>query len=469
MKKFSDQIKDLENTLASKAARLEEIMTKATDEGRTLDDAEAEEFDGIEVEIKTINADLSRLKRLESLSASATPVTKEAGHSAAGAAAARVPGGMAITKAADKDEAFQGQNFTRMVIARTMSQLDRMNMAGDFLSPAEIAAQRWGKSNPKLVEVIRTGVAGHGSGSGEPGAELVALNATYTGDFINYLYAQTIYDRLPLRMIPANVTVKGQDGTATGYWVGENKPIPASKGDFSSVTLSPLKVAALAACSLELMRDSSPSAEMLIRDALVNAAAQRIDTTFLSATAASAGVSPAGMLNGVTAIGSIGDDGDSVRADIANLYAPFIAANNASGLAFVMNTALAKKLQLMRNALGQREFDGITQTGGTLEGDAAYTGDNVNSAHLILLKPSDIYKIDARGVEVALSNDATIEMDTAPTGEGDTPTAQSASMVSMFQAGMVALRVIAPINFAKRRSHAVQYINDAAYGTVASA
>lgn len=376
--------------------------------------------------------------------------------------------GIRFAGARERAEDFPGQNFTRMVIARTLSQVDRLNMAGDCPTPVEIAMKRWGMTNPKLVEVIRAGVAGHGSGSGEPGAELVALNSQFMGDFIEYLYSMTVYDRLPLQPVPANVTIKGQDGAATGYWVGENKPIPASKGDFSSVTLTPLKAAALATCSLELMRDSSPSAEMLIRNALVNAAAQRLDTTFLSADAAVSGVSPAGMLNGLTAFNSIGNDGDSVRADIKQLYAPFINAKNASGLAFVMNTSLGKSLQLMRNALGQREFDGITQNGGTLEGDTVYTGDNVNATHMLLVKPSDIYRIDQRGVEIALSQDATIEMDTAPTGEGDTPTAQSASTVNMFQAGMVALRVIAPINFAKRRSHAVQYISDATYGTVAS-
>ena len=32
---------------------------------------------------------------------------------------------------------------------------------------------------------------------------------------------------------------------------------------------------------------------------------------------------------------------------------------------------MAKALQLMRNALGQREFEGVTSSGGTLEGEGA--------------------------------------------------------------------------------------------------
>ena len=69
------------------------------------------------------------------------------------------------------------------------------------------------------------------------------------------LYAATVYDKLPLRRVPANVTIKGQDGANTGYWVGESKSIPASVADFSTVNLTPLKVGAITVSSNELLRD----------------------------------------------------------------------------------------------------------------------------------------------------------------------------------------------------------------------
>ena len=46
--------------------------------------------------------------------------------------------------------------------------------------------------------------------------------------------------------------------------------------DFSTVSLTPQKVAAIAVVSNELLRDSSPSAEMLVRDALAEASAQKV-------------------------------------------------------------------------------------------------------------------------------------------------------------------------------------------------
>jgi HK97 family phage major capsid protein len=216
--------------------------------------------------------------------------------------------------------------------------------------------------------------------------------------------------------------------------------------------------------SNELLRDSSPSAEQLIRDALVEASSQRIDTTFLSTSAAVAGVSPAGILNGVSALTTLGNDGVGVREDISQLYDPFFTAKNSSGLYLVMYSGLAKKVSLIVNALGQTEFGTLNAAGGTLLGDNVVTGDNVTAGHLILLKPSDIYKIGDMGVEVSISKEATIEQDSAPQGASDTPVAASATLMSMFQTESTAIKIVHPINFAKRRSTAVQYVSNAAYG-----
>lgn len=358
---IQDQIKRLTELRNQKAADQLKIQEKVASEGRTKDAEEREAFAGLAADIKMIDEELADLKGMEALQATqAVPaVSGSQGEAAKSRGALATGGAPAIHTNKEADEQFKGQNYTRMVIAKALGRLRDE-------SPIAVAHQRWGKSNPKLVEVIKAAVAGGGSGTGEWGAELVSLNGQYQGDFIDFLYAQTIYDRLPLREVPANVTIKGQDGAATGYWVGESKAIPVSKADFMSVNLTPLKVAAIAVVSNELLRDSSPSAELLVRDALVQASAQRIDQTFLSASAASAGVSPAGILNGLTPITSAGNDIADVIADVKALYAPFIAANNASGLQFVTTETLAKALGLMQNALGNFAFPGLTASGGTL-------------------------------------------------------------------------------------------------------
>lgn len=456
MKTIQDQIKDLRNTRAHKAAQMEEVAKKAIEEGRSMDAAEREEFDTLRDEIKQLDEDLARYEELEKLNVQkAAPVQQRKVES--DPAPARGP---TIIVNREADEKFKGQNYTRIVIAKALARLDEV-------SPVVVAEKRWGKSNPMLVEVVKAAVQGGGSATGQWGAELTQADTRFTGDFIEYLYSRTVFDQLAFREVPANVTIKGQDGAATGYWTGENQPIKVSKADFSTVNLTPLKVAALAVVSNELLRDSSPAAEQLVRDALVEACAQRIDSTVFSAAGAGSGA-PAGLLNGVVPIAATGLDADAVYDGIRSLYAPFIAAKNASGLVYVMNPARAKAISLLRNALGQKEFPDLGATGGLLDGDTVVTGDNINEAHVILLKPSDIWKIGDGGIEVSFSRDATIEQADDPTGETKEGTAMSKNLTSMFQTESTAIKVVRSINFAKRRASAVAYVGDASWGDSAS-
>ena len=455
-KTLADQIKDLENTRAVKMARLDELSQKSLDAGRGFDADEAEEFDELESEIKQIDTDHARYSRLMKMqAATAQPVDHSGQQKSVEKSINQGP--MILAKKADPDEKFKGQGFTRMVIAKALAR-------ETGVSPIVIAEKRWGKTHPNLVEFIKADVAGLGSGSGEAGAELV-VDTPYMGDFIEYLYGQTVYNQLSLREVPANVTIGEQDGAATGYWTGESKAIAVSKPDFNAINLSPLKVAALAVASKEWLRDSNWSAEALVRDALVEAAAQRIDATFISNTAASAGVSPAGILNNISATTSAGTDGDAVANDLKELLFRFTSAKNAGGeLVLIMNPALATGLQLMRNALDQYEFPNVSRAGGSVLGYPVVTGDNVNANYLVMVKPSDIYRIGAGSIEVSMSDTASIEMANNPGQDTDTPTAATGKVVSMFQTESVAFKVVMPMNFARRRESAVAWISDADYG-----
>lgn len=461
MKPLNEQINDLRTARTEKAARMTELVESAKNAGRDMSDDEVTEYEALRMEVRHLDGDI-RSKEVEALNAGAArPVD---GGGTKSASASRGP--TVFARKADPDDKFKGQSFVRGIIARAASVIAMRK--GNFVSPIDIAAHRWGKTNPNLVAWIKAGVSSAGTGSGDWGAELADSDTRFRGDFVEFLYSMTVFDRLPLREVPARVHIKGQDGAATGFWVGEKKPIPVTSADASDVELTPLKVAALAVASMELIADSDPSAELWIRDCLAQASAQRVDTTFLSNAAAVNGVSPAGILNGLTPVVPSGADADAVRADLMSLYAPFLAAKNASGLVQIMTPSLAKALQLLRNSLGQREFPDIRADGGTLEGDAVYTGDNVTPGDWILLKPSDIWKIGDSGLEVDMTDQATIEQDTAPTGEGDGPTAASANLVSLWQTNQVGFKVVRRIAFQKRRASAVAVLSNAEYGGVVS-
>ena len=63
---------------------------------------------------------------------------------------------------------------------------------------------------------------------------------------------------------------------------------------------------------------------------------------------------------------------------------------------------------------------------------------------------------------------ATIEQDDAPPGAGDTPTAASATLISLWQEDQVGFKVTRRINYAKRRTGAVAVISNCEYGGVVS-
>lgn len=456
MKSLREELIELRQQRTEKAARMAEINELVTTEDRDINDEEDQEFDTLKAEVKTLDAQI-RTKEVQAINADAArPVLGKSSEEGS-----RSRGPTVFARKADPEDKFKGQSFTRIVIAKALARL-----SGD--SALAIAEQRWGKSHPKFVQFMKAAVAGGGTGSGEWGAEWAATNAAYTGDFVEFLYAKTVFDQLPLREVPARVAVKGVDGAATGYWVGESKAIPMSKMDGSTVDLSPLKVAALTVLSNELIADSSPSAEMIVRDGLAEASAQRIDTTFLSASAASAGVSPAGLLNGVTAINASGTDAAAVRADVQGLLYPFVTGKNASGIVLVMNPATGLALSMLVNALGQSEFPGINENGGTFQGRRVVVGDNVTPGNIIAIRPQDVWKIGDTGVQVSMSDVATIEQNDAPAGATDTPTAMASHYTSMFQEESTAFKVVRRINFQKRRSNAVAFIQDAEYGGVVS-
>jgi len=469
VKTIAEQIRDLEATRAAKAARAQEVLTKSMEEGRSTDEAEAEEFDTLEAEIKQIDGDLVRLRKAEQFAVQkGRPVVAPAAGEEPAAngtrqrAVASIGAPMVLVKTTDAEDKFKGQSYVRRLIAKAVAIDEAKELGHQGRSPAQIAEQRWGKTNPQLVQVIKAGVAGGSSDTW--GSELVTADSRYTGDFIEYLYGKTLFDQLGLREVPANVTIKGQDGTASANWVGESKSIPVSTQDYSTVNLTPLKVAAISVASKELLADSSPSAEMLIRDSLVQASSQKVDGTFFSTSAASAGVSPAGMLYNLPGYNTFGPTQEGVLADLKRLVGIFQTYKNASGLVVVTTPALATSLGLMITALGQDAFPGLTGEGGMLRGFRVFTGDNVPSGAMIVMKPSDIYRIGDMGVSVQVSDVATIEQDSAPQGASDTPTAASATLMSMFGTESVAFKVVRRINFAKRRTHAVQYVDNADYG-----
>ena len=471
---YSEQIERLEATRAAKSARMEEIMQKSADEGRSTDAEEQEEFDNLEAELKSLDGDLKRYRVLEANAKLRAVAPAGGNRDDAARSRGGDPAGSIRMKARDE---LPGIRLARVARCKGLSKIHGRD-------PATIAEQLY-PHDQGIQNVLKAAIAAGTTSETTWAGPLVGDETSIFADFVEFLRPQTIIGKFgangipSLRRVPFRVPLISQTTGGAGYWVGEGAAKPLTKFDFSRTTLEPLKAANIAVVTMETLRDSSPSAEMIVRDQLAAALRARLDTDFVDPTkTASSGVSPASITNGVTAVNSSGNDADAVRTDIRALFGAFIAANNAptSGV-WVMTATTALALSLMNNALGQAEFPGITMNGGSLFGLPVIVSEYVpttvtsppagtDGALVALVNASDVYLGDEGGLSVDMSMEASLEMDSAPSHESTTPTA--ASLVSLWQTNSVGFRAERTINWMKRRTEAVQVLDQVTWGAASS-
>lgn len=457
MATIAEQIAAFEAKRTALVSANETIMEKAADEGATLDAEQEEQFDGNQADIEAIDKHLDRLRKAEkSMKAKAVPAE---GSNAEDGSVSR--GGTRI-EIKSQPKLDKGLEFARLAKVRTISRLDNERAV-------DVARALYGESSNVFGMFQKAAVAAGTTGSGNWAEALVGAESTVFADFAEYLRPMTILGKFgaggipSLRSVPFRTRLVSQTGGGAGYWVGEAKPKPLTAFDFAGTSLEPLKVANIAVLSEEVIRDSSPSAEMIVRDALAAALADRVDTDFIDPTkTASAGVSPASITNGAQAIAATTfTDADDVRLDIRSVMQYFINANNAptSGV-WIMSSGNALALSMLVNGLGQAEFPGIGMNGGTFAGLPAITSEYVGS-YVALVNASDVYFADDGGVAVDMSREASLEMKDGSLTQ-DQPT--GASLVSMFQNNLVALRAERTLNWALRRETGVTYLSGVAWG-----
>lgn len=466
---YAEQIKSFKDTRAAQVTAMETIQQKAMDEGRSKDAAEQEEFDTAADQIKAIDREIKDLESMEALNiAKAAPVQDVTKQNM------RVP---AVAKNTEKLE--PGILFARYAMCKMASQ-NNPAMA------VEIAKSKYPQHEGMIktldLEARGQKMQGLMKATVEAGTTLDTTWAAplvdyqnFAGDFVEYLRPRTILGQFgtggipSLNRIPFNVRIAGQTTGGQAYWVGEGAPKPLTAFDFNDTELRWNKIATIAVLTNELIRFSDPSAERLVRDGLAAAVIERADIDFVDpAKAAVANVSPASITNGIVGITSSGNTAEDIRADVAALWAPFIAARNAPRNAvYLMDSTTALALSMMQNPLGQSEFPGLTLNGGTFMGVPVIVSDYLpvdsGGGMVVLLNASDIWLADDGQVTIDASREASLQMLDNPTNNSATGT--PTTMVSMFQTNSTAFLAERFINWQRRRASAVSYLVDVNWGT----
>lgn len=358
-----------------------------------------------------------------------------------------------------------GIEFARFAMALGMAK-------GNLPQAVEIAKTRWGTES-QIVTALKGAVAAGSTTSDTWAAPLVDSYQRFTGDFIEYLRPQTILGKFgtgkipSLRRVPFNIAVPKQISGGAAAWVQEGRAKPLTAFDFSTVTLGHAKVAAISVLTDELIRFSNPSAELIVRDALAGAVIERLDFDFVDPSkAAEENVSPASITNGVAGIPSVGNDADSIRADVRAVFAAYLAANVTpiAGV-WIMPALTAFSLSLLRTPLGEPEFEGIDLEGGKFMGLPVIVSDYVPDGMVVLCNARDIYLADDGVVNIDVSNEASLEFSDTPVGSSTTPT--GTNLISLFQTNSTAFRAERWINWQKRRANAAVFLSGVNWGAEA--
>lgn len=470
----AEQISAYEARRTTATEAMKALMAKATDEGRTLSEAETSEYDGYEAEAQNINETLTRLKRLEAFQRND---------------AIQVSGKSIDEAATSRDGRTSTATYPRVVMVNqkmppaTMFVRYAMAMVvanGDVAKAEQYARRRqdWLNTTPDIVRLFENDAAyymraaqpaGTTYDSTWAGALVYAQNAT--SEFAEFLRPLTIIGRIPgLRRVPFNIRVPRATSGTSAAWVGEAAPKPVTAMAFDTITMTWAKIAAIVVITEELARFSNPAAEDVVRADLARAIVQYMDRQFVDPSfAAVTNVSPAAITNSITPITATGTNMAAFRADIKSLFASILDDNQSiSSGAWIMTQQQALALSLAQNSLGQTIYPTIDPIqGGTLLGYPVIASENIPATGgsptdgypLIFVVANEILLADDGQVTVDASREASVQMDTAP----DSPPTASSNMISLWQLNQIGLKAERFVNWARRRSTAVAWIQNAKY------
>jgi HK97 family phage major capsid protein len=449
---LADRIKAAQEALVAKKDELVGVTRQL--EATPDDDALLSQCDELSNQVEQATKSLESLQKAEKALAER--------------AAAQSP---AVIHSFKQKDAPAGDVLIKQAVVEFLAHAERKN-------PEQVAAERY-KDNQGLQAVVKTAVSGADTSTAGWAAELVRND---TVGFIESLRAVSVYAALAAQgtAIPfgnANrITIprRGTTNGLAGAFVGEQGVIPVGKTNFGASTLDRYKMAIISVFSKELSRVSTPQIEAVIRAGMEADTAEALDTAFLDATAAVAGVRPAGIRNNAsTAAGTAGGGAAAVIADIKAMVSVMTAAKTGSKPVLIMPSTSKLSIGLMNTTLGEFLFrDELARN--MLLGIPVISSTNV-PANVALLIDAAHFATAFGTPEFDVSDTATLTManadGTAPTQAMDAAGALGTAgqvlpdngisvvggvtgagsagyrAASMFQTWQVAVRMVMPISW----------------------
>lgn len=444
---MNEYLKKLLKALAEKNQAMQTALSKSAAAGTTPDEETEQEIQALEKDIAAIEINIERTKKqiaaTEAAAKNATPVAgdnpEEAANSAKGVHQPKTP------KVEVKPNLEKGIGLAMLVRAKLVST-NLAKTQGEYVSASDIL-KSW--DAPEHVQRVAKAVVGTTT---SPEYSALVDTQNLVGEFIDLLRPRTIIDQLQgFRRVPFNITIPTKTSGSIVNWVGEAKRKPVTNLAFGKTNLGFAKIAGIVPFSDELSRFSNPNVDRMVRDDLSDTIVEFMNDQFIDPAKGETVDSPASILNGVTPIVASGITAEQIKSDLRKLRTQFITANlSLSGAYYVMSETMASFISDLTDALGNPVFKGMDAPVGskTIKGLPVVESEMAGKL-IALIKPSEILLADDGGIDLSVSNEATLVYNN---GTADVT-------VNLWQENLIAIRAERYVRWKPRRAQAAGYID----------
>lgn len=351
----------------------------------------------------------------------------------------------------------RGRAMSMAKIARYLARSGPIN--GPLLALKH--AERDLGETSQITQFFRAAVTA-GSVTADPALAVMRPLAT---EFVSYLFSLSVIGRMQgVRTVPLNTQVARQTTVGTFAWVPESGVTPLSSMSFDTVSLPITKFVGIVPFTNELLRFANAVSEGEILDAMTNAALNFMDAEFLDPTVtAVSGLNPGSITSTGTQIVCTGTSATAAIEDLNNLVAAVSETTNLQSPYFIMSKKVAIALSFLES--DSTLFGHLTPAGGYLVGVPVLIsnsnpgpGASPDTGTITLVDSAEV--IVGRGaLELDLSREATIQLDSAP----DSPGTANTVAVSLWQRDLSAIKLTNFCGWAPRRAAVAGYISGVAY------
>lgn len=314
-----------------------------------------------------------------------------------------------------------GTNLSRYLMCKALGIREGRN---DTLSSVEIAESL--RDTPAVAATLRAEITYNGPTFLQTKAASAAgttSDAAWAGPLAAYGVAAEAVTLLrgvsiigmfepKMRRVPFRTSVPTETGTGTsGAWVGEGLPTPVAAAAFATTAQEIYKAGKIVVLTRELLKLNDRIAERTVRETVIGGLAAYLDGQFLDPTVTvSANLRPASITNGATAVTSTGTTAAQINADLAGLLAAITTPG--AGLVWIMRPMTAYRIAA---TIGGTAAVDIPRT---LFGIPLILSTN-SPAQITLADGNAILYSDDGSIELDVSEQASVQMDTAPTAPPD--------------------------------------------------